>query len=208
MKKVAYYLSQVLLYEDEAEGDKDMRDIVAFGIQLMISTFLSIMSVVIIALLRDCFIGGILYLIVFCTLRRYAGGYHASNSKSCIGIFSIIFWSSSVLVEYVTSEMISMLIFKMIVFVLLIVFWLYAPMGTLENPLPESLMQGRKRKAVYYAALFFVVLGIRNNKRACLGLFAILWCELLLIIGQVKLIHCENDKVKLQVDKIKGGNIQ
>lgn len=191
MKEIAYCLSQVILSGDEAECNQDMRDIVAFGIQLMISSFLSIVSVIVIAMLRECFIGGILYLIVFCTLRRYAGGYHAPNSKSCIGIFSVIFFCSSVWAEYVASEMIILLVFKMLVCVLLMAFWLYAPMGTLANPLPESLRQGRKRKTIYYAVFFSAIFGIQNSEEACLSLFAILWCELLLIIGQVKLTYYE-----------------
>lgn len=72
-------------------------EICSYGLEIMTSTILQIVSIFIIALIMNNFIETTLFFLAFIPLRIYAGGYHADTKMKCYltslavyGIFTLI----------------------------------------------------------------------------------------------------------------------
>lgn len=77
--------------------DEGKEEIFTYGLEIMTSTLLQIMSILLISILVGNFLPTLLYFITFIPLRIYAGGYHSKTRKRCYflslfvyGVFSIL----------------------------------------------------------------------------------------------------------------------
>lgn len=83
-KLTAYFVSKT--------GEKrDDFEILVYGAELLLSSIVNTIFILVIGLVFDCFIETLLFLAFFCPLRKYAGGFHASAYWSCSLIFCIYF---------------------------------------------------------------------------------------------------------------------
>ena len=64
--------------------EKDKEEIYSYGLELLISQMISILSVLLIGALIGHFVDVLVFLIVFIPLRTYAGGYHAESHIRCL----------------------------------------------------------------------------------------------------------------------------
>jgi len=76
------------LYDMNNIEDKNRREITAYGLEIILSTFLSITAVLIFAAVTERVKETIIFLVFFMPLRTYGGGYHADTHFRC---FLILF---------------------------------------------------------------------------------------------------------------------
>ncbi|HSH35691.1 accessory gene regulator B family protein, partial [Schnuerera sp.] len=69
--------------------DIEDRDIYIYGLELLISTLFTSISILILGLLIGEWISGVAYLTVYFLLKSYTGGYHAKHYYECY-IYSIL----------------------------------------------------------------------------------------------------------------------
>lgn len=72
--------------------EKQDEEIYKYGLELLISTVINLALVLFIGIIYGRFIQTILFLLEYCFVRRYAGGYHASTHGRCIATFSILYF--------------------------------------------------------------------------------------------------------------------
>ncbi len=74
--------------------DEENKEICSYGLEIFISTMISVCMVLFISIICFKLLEGIIYLIFYCSLRTYAGGYHAKSHRSCIltflGMYSLV----------------------------------------------------------------------------------------------------------------------
>lgn len=77
--------------------DEEKEEIFTYGLEIMTSTSLQILSILLISILLGNFLPTILYFITFIPLRIFAGGYHSRTRTRCYllslfvyGMFSIL----------------------------------------------------------------------------------------------------------------------
>ena len=74
--------------------DEENKEICSYGLEIFISTMISVCMVLFISIICSKLLEGIIYLIFYCSLRTYAGGYHAKSHRSCIltfiGMYSLV----------------------------------------------------------------------------------------------------------------------
>lgn len=64
-------------------SEKSKREEIGYGLEVLLSTIISVMSAMVVALFFGMFKECIAFLVVFMPLRTYTGGYHASTHIRC-----------------------------------------------------------------------------------------------------------------------------
>ena len=90
--------TQGIIQEDDIDKCK-------YGIDLFISSFLEIISILVIAAILGNFIETVLLFVFFIPLRIYAGGYHADTKLKCFLISLVMYGFSYTLANITPSEM-------------------------------------------------------------------------------------------------------
>ena len=81
MEKMAKRLTDWLITKEAVSIDE--KELYEFGIFHLLLNIIDTVSILLLALLFREVISTVFYIICFCTLRRYAGGYHAKTVFTC-----------------------------------------------------------------------------------------------------------------------------
>ncbi|WP_180272613.1 AgrD family cyclic lactone autoinducer peptide [Konateibacter massiliensis] len=88
---------------EQAESEEE-KEVVVYGLEVMISTMVDILCMLLIGLISQNFLGTVVYLLCFCSIRSIAGGYHANTYLTCL-LCSIFSYTFIVLLnQYVTKQ--------------------------------------------------------------------------------------------------------
>jgi len=83
------------IYVDESE-----KEIIRFGLSMMITSIIALMVAVVISFMMGMLIEGILLLVSIIVLRQYAGGYHAKSQSICAVISCLIYSACLLFIKY------------------------------------------------------------------------------------------------------------
>lgn len=167
----------------EKLNEKEKISVYCYGLQIIINTLISFLLVIVIGIFIGKPIYSLFYLFSYCSIRLWAGGYHASSNEKCIFLFALFFIGSVVGTAVIAwNKVISLLCLVMENILLLFL----APIGTKENPIPTSLTNKMKKRAVLSSLLVSCLIMIQNDsKMAMYGLFGSLWVTLLVVFGKI-----------------------
>ena len=94
LNKVAYKIAKKIV----ECSDADKEEIYIYGLELIISTFFGLVSILLISCLLSRFTSGLVFISVFVPLRLFTGGFHAATYTRCF-VISNISYASSVVAE-------------------------------------------------------------------------------------------------------------
>lgn len=123
-------------------------EVFRYGIEICISTFATLFSI----LILSCWIGmpetSLLYLIVYIPLRITCGGYHADTYLKCFLISNINYLATITISQLLTSLAISKFIWLMLLLgsVLYIIF--NAPIKNIHHPIHDDLLKKNRNMAI------------------------------------------------------------
>jgi accessory gene regulator B len=83
--------------------EKDDIEIYEYGLQLLLSSLFEILAVIVVSIFIGKLFLTILFLIPFCVLRTYAGGYHANSHFKCF-LTLIFVYIAFLLMIYLVNE--------------------------------------------------------------------------------------------------------
>lgn len=84
MEKIATRLTDWLIAKEAVSIDE--KELYEYGIFHLLLNIIDTISILLLALLFREVISTVFYIICFCTLRRYAGGYHAKTVFGCYSL--------------------------------------------------------------------------------------------------------------------------
>lgn len=100
-KKIYSFISKFITIES-----KTLELVYWYGIELMVSSVINIVLILLISLLFSQIIEGVIFLLCFILLRQFTGGYHAKSYFSCNIIFALSFisvlWLSGKIANQIT----------------------------------------------------------------------------------------------------------
>lgn len=144
--------------------EKDSKCVYVYGTELVLSSLIGVLTVLILSIVFNCFGKGLLFYLSFYTLRSYAGGLHCNTHLKCnltfMAVFLICIFSDKLLqsVSYSTAVILLMIIIS----VFIIAF--FAPIQNIHKPISKT--ECRKFKLIslgiytlhlmLYAVLSFV----------------------------------------------------
>lgn len=74
----------IWLYVHSSDNSKASLEIYIYGFELLLSTFMGCISIFLISFLIDQILSSLIFLLIFCPLRGYSGGYHSSTYLRCL----------------------------------------------------------------------------------------------------------------------------
>lgn len=169
-------------------NDKDEQSIIEFGISIMLSKLLNLVTEVIIGWLFSMLFEAIVFLIAFSFLRSYAGGFHASSSGKCYIFSSLTMVAALLIIKYVDN------FFANCIFVLLgtSLCLIFAPVESKNKMLDILEKKFYRKKAMLILSLILIVLVLTNHlhiKMIFTTLSVVLLIEsIMLVFGKIILI--------------------
>ena len=138
--------------------DEDEKEIYKYGVQIILSTAVNIVIVMIIGLLLNMLLESIIYLMTLAIIRSFTGGYHANTYFKCNLILSVNLIAVLIISNLLLSYQNTLLIWGSVINVIfLIVVIIKAPQDSENKQLDIS----EKRKFKLYsvsATLVFIAI--------------------------------------------------
>lgn len=126
-------------------GQSEQKDITVYGAELLISSVVETIIVLVMGLVFGRLIETVLFLAFFCPLRSMSGGYHAPGYRSCTIIFSSIF-----LIMILVLQPMPLWLQIILLVISSITIWILAPVEDANKPLGEKRRKRLKKKSKYY----------------------------------------------------------
>lgn len=177
----AYFVKKEIIAEEDEE-------IYAYGFELLIPSVFAVTVALLIGMLAKRLFASIVFLVVYCSLRRQAGGFHAKTHFRCT--FSFVFMYC--LLMYLTSfERINeqIVLFSPLLLISCVLFALFAPVDNSEVQFEKRTKQEMKCKAcillvLYEMVIFYCVYIEKGWKEyVAIGELAIGFESILLVLG-------------------------
>lgn len=129
--------NEIIAREDE--------EVYVYGVQLVLSSAISFMVILVAGLLMGNLLLGVLFLFCVVPLRMFCGGYHANSYLKCDLVFLGCFLANCVAYWLAESLHIPLFSFAMGLVAVAVV-WIFAP---IENPnKPFSVQEGRRYRRI------------------------------------------------------------
>lgn len=147
--------------------DEDSKCVYVYGTELILSSLIGILTILILSIVFNCFAKGLLFYLSFYTLRSYAGGLHCNTHLKCnltfIAVFIICIFSDKFLqaFKYSTIVIVSMIIVSAVIIAF------FAPIENIHKPIDKN--QRKKFKLIslgiytLHIALYFVLNFVFNS---------------------------------------------
>lgn len=135
-------------------NDEEEQSIIEFGISILLSKLLNLVTEIIIGCLFSMLLETIIFLIAFSFLRSYAGGFHASSSSKCYVFSSTTMVVALLIIKYVDN------FFANCIFVLLgtSLCLIFAPVESKNKSLDIIEKSVYRKRTVLTLALILIVL--------------------------------------------------
>lgn len=152
MKSLSVIITDFFLAENVGEPEK--REVYIYGLDLIIADIINFSLILVIGLVLRNLTASLVFIAVFCFLRRYLGGFHAKKEYICrltfVGLFTIVTFLSGITAfraEIIT--VINLLSFLCI--------YRWAPVEHPNKPMSDANKQRNRNKSLILTVL---VIGI------------------------------------------------
>ena len=117
---------------DLTEAEKQV--IVEYGLERGKKELLFLGYVVLVGIVFGVLWRGLIFLISFCAIRRYAGGYHADSEKRCLCVSAVVILLVFMSMKYYTWGLVELFMLQMICYVIIM---LLSPVSNQNRQLDE-----------------------------------------------------------------------
>lgn len=145
--------------------DSQKREIIAYGLEILLSTSVSVLIITILAILLGTFWETILFLLPFMLLRTYSGGYHAQTHFRCFLILFIVFCVNLMLNLFNINAVIIVLSALASVFIIL----RFAPVEDKNHPLSKRQKNNNRKVCIIMLSILSavcIILFVNQNNKA------------------------------------------
>lgn len=186
----SFFISKNLIEEDDQE-------VYDYCLEIMLSTILNFLVVLVISLITHTIIPTIFYIVSFMIVRGTAGGYHAESHLSCLAILVFSYGSFLALLN-IFPNMWLKIISLIFVFLAVVLVFILSPIEDHNKPLTEQETKKFKKKSrtvILLLSLLTIVLSVLFPNAHFSFSFAsgMATVAISLVAGKIK-----NDRIKLQ----------
>lgn len=189
IEKLSNKVVQYLVNCNSIEDSDEYRDYYQYGVEITISSVLSVAAVLVIGILFHRFFASVLYLFLFMFIRRFTGGYHANTYFKC-NVTGCITFSSVVLLSFL-AEMYDGFKYLSYAFALISVLIIicYCPIENKNKPIAPNKIKRYRLLSVIIALVYCIIAGITlfvSQFYGCLILYTLSLTAVLVIIEKIK----------------------
>lgn len=170
----------------------DNYDVYCYGLEMIISTILGFVLIMICGVLTDSFVHSLLFYFLFVTLRMYTGGYHADTHLTCKATLCLSFLAAEALSRYLCnfSQYIIYWIITIICLFNIISVLIISPVECHAKPVTEKVKaKNRKKSILLYVLISLLEIVILRMSYIELSMFiSIVMANVvvLMYIGKIK----------------------
>lgn len=152
-KKITnYYIKKNSIKEEE-------REMYEYCFDVMLSTLLNLLAIVIISVFTRLYIEGTIFCIIFMSLRGIGGGYHANTHFLCFMTIMIVFAIFVVILKLMDAT----ILFYISISILIVGFLtitIFAPVDTETKPLTKKEFKKNKIKTIIVLSIYSFISSI------------------------------------------------
>ncbi len=145
----SYFISKYII-------SAELQEEYSYGLELMLATLINFMVIILIGAATQMLLHALVYAIVFSTLRKTAGGYHASKHWQCVLILAINLTILLALIMHTRIQEIAIVNFAILSVAILSIL-LLPTIDNKENPLSKRQKKNLKNKNNVYLLMFVIV---------------------------------------------------
>ena len=199
-KKLSIQITRKLI--DSKIISIDDAEIYHYSFEVMISTFISLLVIIVWAIIFKQVHNALYFLAGFFICRTISGGYHADTHKTCFTLTQLIFVSFLCFVTFVDVSNIKLILCIVMIFSNLIILFI-APIDNKNKKFSEKEYQRYKKKSKMFVLISSVMLPFlclnsfiaEKSLYFCLGVFSV---SIMLIFGKAKnIIESKNNERSL-----------
>lgn len=165
-------------------------DLYLYGFKTLIAFIVNIIAILFVGYMLNRFKETALFLLCYCPIRQFTGGYHADNYKKCLLSFISIYLVNVYLIEELMSKKVDYIIIVLMVISYIGIYFL-SPLEHRNNPLSkkEKLKYKKIVMILISIVLLFSIIGINFNTTYRYSIYtaSVLICIFtMLILGVIK----------------------
>lgn len=165
-------------------------DLYLYGFKTLIAFIVNIIVILFVGYILNRFKETVLFLLCYCPIRQFTGGYHADNYKKCLLSFVIIYIANISMIEALAYSKLENLII-LILFISYIGICSLSPLEHRNNPLNKNERRRYRKVSIFLASivLLLVLVGLNFTKTYKYSIYAasaIICIFIMLILGIVK----------------------
>ena len=172
------------------DSDKIPLDVYIYGFELLVSSVIETISLLLIGLLTGKLIDTIIFIISFSSIRVFSGGYHANSYLKCfivtVAYYLLVLFSADIMLAFPNRTIILIAIITL--FLSLILFILMSPVKSKG----KSILNYKKQKMLSIISLFInaivpiILLTLYQNNILIIVCPTIICVDVLIIIESLK----------------------
>lgn len=172
-------------FQVDSKVDEERLEICRYGMEILISTLINMISIMIIGVIGGAWQESMLFLICFSFLRKQTGGYHAGSYFTCnlslIFCYSILVWSyQSTVDEFGWTGMI------IIYCIHFLIWYLFMPVENANKPLSD-LQKKRAKKYSFVISIAYAMISafclIWNFREGLMLTYSVILTDILALIS-------------------------
>lgn len=161
-----------------------------YAFEVLISSISNIVIILLIGAVFNRFIETLLFLLFYCPIRQFAGGFHTENYRRCLLFFITIYISNIFLIDKLISLKVTIPIVVM-TFISFIGIVFMVPQEHRNNPLSTAERKKYKKIVMYIISFLLVIsfISINHSITYVYGVYlssVMVWIFIMLILGIIK----------------------
>lgn len=188
IKSCANKITSFLVYNQII--NKDEYEVYSYGFEVLMAFIVNIMVILTIGYILNIFYETILFLIIYCPIRQFAGGYHADNYKRCLLVFILIYLSNI----FILNILINNELYYICIILTLISYTgicIISPLEHRQNPLSVTEKKIYRKKVICSTGMVLIlsIIGIKYNIKSEYSMYmlsSIICIFIMQILGLVK----------------------
>ena len=173
-------------------------DIYVYGLEVLISTVISFLTVLLVGIILSAALDAVLFLSVLIIVRRFTGGYHSKTFIGCNLSCDMLFLTSWHLSRILTFKLSFVVLIHLSGIVIVSAF---APVENYNKPLSAKKRKTNKKRAIITCSILSaitVVLAIMGSKYH--NILTISYIDVLILLVCGHIIHCRREVKKNEDD--------
>ena len=158
IEKISKQITNHLIQKNVIKSET--AEVYRYGIELVISTFIGIVLILLCGFIFDMFWLTILYYVIFFTIRQFAGGYHANTYMGC----KVVLVISTIVILAITKSLAFLKSYSLIMHILLLIFAIstliqLSPIDS-ENKHMDTKQEKRCKLIVSVLSILFAIISL------------------------------------------------
>lgn len=188
VKSFSYKITSFLICSKTIKDEE--YDLYLYGFEILIAFIVNITAILLMGYTLNRFNETLLFLICYCPIRQFAGGYHADNYKKCLLVFTLVYLTNMFILEkLIYNDYAGTILICSIMSILGIYF--IAPLEHRNNPLSNLDKIKYKNITMIIVSMIFILSIIGFNfkltyRLSMYTLSSIICTFIMLILGSIK----------------------